>query len=254
VNGWTGDGIEAKPGCWRIYITDNVITVGDGNNGAALGLLFMGGSNVPPAWWDIDAEVWVEGNRIYDYSLTETNGNTSWLVYFGRSGVRMANNMFWSYADPAGNGVHRARMEPGTNATQAEAYWRLDPTWVVNSLCWSDEQAFLSAGYGSPLIGNFPAAVLATFDLRNNLVRRTSPGTGELDATSTDFVGTVPAIGVVGAADAGGGPGSAFELDAGSDLIGVGTSIADLTLLFEADIFNRPIPASGLNPGPFQEG
>jgi hypothetical protein len=76
---------------------------------------------------------------------------------------------------------------------------------------------------------------------------------GDLDAAASDFVGTVPAIGVVGAADTGAGPGSAFELDSGSSLVGAGADITDITFLIDRDIFNRPFTSkTDPNPGAFQ--
>jgi hypothetical protein len=48
------------------------------------------------------------------------------------------------------------------------------------------------------------------------------------------------------------GPGSAFDLDPTSPLVGSGSTIADLDLYIDADISRRPIPVATPNPGPFQ--
>jgi hypothetical protein len=254
VTDWTSDGIDCKPGCSRIYLTDNAFHTGHAEAGAPLGILYVGaGIDTRPALWDEDAQIWIEGNRVYDSDLTNTDASSVHIMgYLGLSGIRIANNIFWAHPQTGTHATWRARMEHGTNDTNALSEYRADPTWIINNTCWGDD-SFENAGYGVPFVGTIPAGV--TFDLRNNIVDDASPATGEVDAAGSDFVGTVPAIGVAGDADDGGGPGSAFDLDPGSSLVAAGEDISDITFLIDRDIFNREFSSKTTpNPGAFQPG
>lgn len=249
---WKADGIDCKPGCHRIRFTDNEIHTGHAVFGSPMGMLYVDASiDDRPAAFDFDPEIYVEGNRVYDSDLTNPHASSVHIMgYIGLSGVRIANNVMWAKPETGTHAMWRARNEKGTDAATALAEFRNDPTWIVNNTLWGDD-TFENAGYGNPFVGPFPVSI--TFDLRNNICDQASPATGEVDAAASDFVGTVPAIGVAGTADAGDGAGSGFELDPASSLIGAGVSISDLALAINADILDRPIPASSPNPGAFQD-
>jgi len=248
---WTSDGVDLKPGCFRGWITDNDLYIGHAIFGAPLSMLYVASSiDLRPTAWDFDPEIYVEGNRVSDSNVTNTDGSSPNIMgYLGLSGIRAANNVLWAHPQTGSHATWRARNEHGTNDTEALAYYRNDPTWVVNHTAWSDD-SFENAGYGNPLVGAFPGTI--DFDLRNNIVDNGSPATGEVDAAASDFIAPVPAIGAAGIAQwEDYGRGSAFDLDPDSALVGSGVSIADLELAIDADISQRPIPDPP-NPGAFQ--
>ena len=201
--------------------------------------------------FDIDPEVWVEGNRVYDNNITNTEGtSTNIMGYIGLSGIRIANNVMWAKPETGTHPMWRARNELGANDTEALAEFRNDPTWVINNTFWGDD-SFENAGYGSPFVGAFPGTI--TFDLRNNIVDQASPATGEVDAAAADFIATVPAIGAAGDAEwLTYGNGSAFDLALTSALIGAGASITDIDFYIAEDISQRTINRTTPNPGAFQ--
>ncbi|MCP5028565.1 MAG: hypothetical protein GY929_19995 [Actinomycetia bacterium] len=98
----------------------------------------------------------------------------------------------------------------------------------------------------------FPGTI--TFDLRNNICDQASPATGEVDASASDFIATVPAIGVAGDAEWGtDGHGSAFDLALTSTLIGAGEDISDLSFYIDRDISDREFDdKTAPNPGAYQ--
>lgn len=253
-NDWTSDAVETKPGCLRIRWTDNDIHVGHAINGSPFGILYVAVAlDLRPAAFAIDPQIWVEGNRIHDSDLTNVDASSVHIMgYIGLSGCRIANNILW--AKPETGGAHamwRARHEHGANDTEALTAFRNDPTWVINNTSWGDD-TFENAGYGNPFVGAFPGTI--DFDLRNNICDQASPATGEVDASSADFIATVPAIGV--AADAEWltyGHGSAFDLALASALIGAGADISDIGFYIERDISDRAFDdKTKPNPGAFQ--
>lgn len=250
---WTSDGYDTKPGCHRGYETDNTYTEGFAVSGAPFQLcLVVAANSSRPAWFNFDPEIWVEGNRGWDSNITNTNVSSDNIMgYVGLSGIRIANCVSWANPQTATHSHWRFRNFKGTNDTEAIAEFRTDPTWVVNCTTWGDDSVEL-AGYGATPTA-FPTAILNAITLRNNIVDQATPATGEVDASASDFVATVPAIGVAGDAEwETYGPGSAFDLDPGSALVRSGASIADIDLLIDRDISNRPIPDPLPNPGAFQ--
>ena len=250
---WTSDAVDVKPGCSRVFVTDNDLYIGHAVSGAPLSILYCTASiGARPSWYDIDPEIYVESNRVHDNDLTNTDASSAEIMgYLGLSGIRVGFNVLWSWPQGGTDPCWRARMEIGTNDTEAENYYRTDPTWIVNNTCWGDD-SFDPAGYGSPLT-TWPAAVLAIFDLRNNIVDQASPATGEVDAAASDFIATVPAIGVAGTAEwLTYGRGSAFDLDPDSALVAAGEDISDLEFAIEKDIAGRDINKTTPNPGAFQ--
>jgi len=251
---WSADGIDVKPGTERAYIYDNDFHVGHAVSGAPLGICYVAsGIDNRPAWFiGVDPQIWVWANRVHDSNLTNTDGSSVNIMgYIGLSGIRFGFNVAYSHPQSGAHATFRARIEKGTNDTDILTEYGTSPTWVINNTCWGDDSVDL-AGYGSPFVGTFPAAITNAFVLRNNIVDNASPATGEVDASASDFVGTVPAIGAVGDADAGGGHGSAFDLDPASSLVGAGASIADLSLFMAVDIYGRTIDTADPSPGAFQ--
>ena len=249
---WTADGIDVKPGCHRIHLTDNEIYVGHAVSGAPLSILYVAVSiDDRPSAFDFDPEIWIEGNRVWDNDVTNTNGSSAHIMgYIGLSGIRIANNVFWAHPQSGAHATWRARNEKGTNDAEALAEYRADPTWVVNNTCWGND-TFENAGYGNPYVGPFPGSI--TFDLRNNICNNSTPASGEVDADAADFVATVPAIGAAGDAEWDSyGYGSAFDLDPDSELVAAGDDISDVPLLIEADISQRDIDTAAPNPGAYQ--
>lgn len=236
---------EAKPACRRIRFHDNVAVRNRGQLGAPFELCYHG--TVRPAFFaGIDPEIYCEANRIYDFNITETGASRNQVILVGLAGCRVANNIYWSGRNAAG------LSGPGDNFygvlvfTEATAASFGDattiPTWVVNNLFWS--RGILNQGASD-------ASSIPGIDARNNIVP-SGYSDGTHTATSGDFVGPVPAVGALSTADAGLGPGSGWQLDPDSDLIGDGDSISDLALAIDADVLGRPIPTSSPNPGPFQ--
>jgi hypothetical protein len=222
-----------------------VAVAGRGRLGAAFELCYQG-SGIPsrPAWVPADVRIFVEGNRVYDYNVSETNGQTRNQAFLlGMAGVRLANNMLWSARDSSYTGLTNLRAvlvqtektltDFGSTATA--------PTWVVNN-------NFQCALLSNPGAGGTPITGIV---LRNNIVPSGYAGGTHL-ADAADYLGATPAPGALSPAIRDGlGEGSAFDLRSTSDLVADGVSIADLDLLIDADIAGRPIPATP-NPGPFQ--
>ena len=256
VTGWTSDAIDVKPGCHRVYITDNELHTGHAINGSPMHLLYVASSiDDRPAAFDFDPQIWVEGNRVYDNDITDANASSVHIMgYVGLSGIRIANNVFWAHPTTATHATWRFRNEKGANDTEALAEFRADPTWIVNNTCWNDDIVD-EGGYGAGATA-WPSTVTDTWDFRNNIREDSGSGTthGDVEADSTDFIATVPAIGAAGDAEWDSyGKGSAFDLDPDSDLVASGESISDLTLFINKDISNRDIPTSNPNPGAFQQ-
>lgn len=244
------NGYEAKPGCRRIYFTDNVAYLGRGQNGAPFELCYQfSGLDTRPAWMnDIDGsgsgdiQIYVEGNRVYDYNITETGTSRNQAFLLGMAGVRIANNLLWSWRNAAGlsgtgDDFYAVLVQTEKTATDfGDA--TVIPTWVVNN------------NFQSRLLTNLSG--ISGIITRNNITPTGYSG-GSHNATSADYVATTPAVGSLGTAENGtAGPGSAFELKSTSALLNAGTSIADLGLYINADLFQRPIPSSSPNPGPYQ--
>ena len=253
VTDYTSDGIDVKPGAWNIFITDNDIFIGHANSGAAMQIYYVDSSTTDRdgTLFDRDPEIYIEGNRVWDLDTTNVDaGSVHYMLQFSVSGIRCANNVFWAWPQTGTHPAVRARTEAGANDTEAIAEWRTDPTWFVNNTFWCDD-TFQSAGYGAGPTA-FPSTITDTFDLRNNLCDQASPADGEVDAAATDFIATVPAIGVAGDAEwSTYGKGSAFDLATPSIHSGTGESVSDLSFYIAADIAGRTIPNPPA-PGAFQ--
>ena len=88
-------------------------------------------------------------------------------------------------------------------------------------------------------------------DSRNNLGYTLTTNV-EFTATASDFEGAIPPLADADDADAGDGPGSAFDMTSTSSLVGAGSSVADLDLYINnRDISQRTVPSTP-NPGSFQ--
>lgn len=246
VLNYKANAYEAKPGCHRCYFTDNLAVAGRGRFGAAFELCYQGAFlDNRPAWFPADAEIWVEGNRVYDYNITETNGSTRNQVFLlGIAGVRIANNLLWSARDSTYTGFTNLDavliQSEKPLATFGDA--TTVPTWVVNNNFQCDGFVNLGASGGG---------VISGIIFRNNIVPTGRTG-GTHTANDAQYIAPTPAPGVLGVAEwETYGAGSAFDLDPGSGLVGAGVTVADLALAIDADISGRPIPPIP-NPGPFQ--
>jgi len=250
VSDMTAEAFAAQPGCSNIYWTDNEASIGYAVS-VPVGLCYVAAAyDVRPAFFDADPNIWFEGNRVYNMNVTSASGSAVDIMgYIGLSGMRIANNIFWTWPQTGTHAAWRARNEHGTNDTEALTYFRNDPTWVINNTLWGDD-SFENAGYGaSPTV--FPGTI--DFDLRNNIVDQASPATGEVDAAAADFIDTVPAVGVAGTAEwETYGLGSAFDLALTSTLIVSGADISDVSFLISDDISQRMIDKAAPNPGAFQ--
>lgn len=258
VTDWTSDGLDLKPGCQRIYITDNEFHTGHAVQGSPMGLLYVasGIDDRDGTAFDADPLIYVEGNRVYDSDLTNTNGSSVHIMgYIGLSGIRIKNNVMWAKPETGTHPMWRVRNEKGANDTEALAEFRADPVELINNTLWGDD-ALDNAGYGAgggfPVA--FPSSVTTSWDQRNNIVDQASPATGEVDAAASDFIATVPAIGVAGDAEwSTYGNGSAFDLDPDSALVGAGADVSDVTFLIDRDISDREFDdKTAPNPGAFQ--
>jgi hypothetical protein len=252
VHNYKANAFEAKPGCHRVWFTDNLAVAGRGSNGAAFELCYQfSGVASRPAWMNNldgagspDVRIYVEGNRVYDYNITETGGasrNQAFLL--GMAGVRIANNILWSARDSSYVNVTNLRaVLIQTEKTLADfGDTSTVPTWVVGN-------NWQCSGLSNPGAGGVPIAGVV---FRNNIVP-TGYANGTHTADGSDYIAPTPVPGVLDVAEwETYGPGSAFDLNPGSDLVGAGTSIADLDLAIDADISGRPIPSTP-NPGPFQ--
>jgi hypothetical protein len=253
VRQYRANGIEVKPGCHHIWIYDNDIEWGRGQNGAPLELCyqFSGTGTRPAEWNDIDGSgsgdihVYAFFNRIWDFNISETGTTRNQCILLGMAGVRIGFNVVWAVRDSAGlttniAGVLIQSEKPlsdfGDTSTQ--------PTMIINNLLWCNAVSNLGASDG---------AITGVIQ-RNNIVPTGFTG-GQFTADVTDFVGPVPTPGTLtDAQQATGDPGSGFELLETSALWGAGSSLADLILPFSVDPFGRTIPMAGLNPGPFMSG
>jgi hypothetical protein len=252
VLNYKANAYEAKPGCHRVWFTDNVAVAGRGSNGAAFELCYQfSGISPRPAWMNNldgagspDVRIFVEANRVYDYNITETGGATRNQAFLlGMAGVRIANNMLWSARDSSYTGLTNLRAVLVQTEKTLSDFGPVAsaPTWVVNN-------NWQSSGLSNPGAGGSPITGII---FRNNIVP-TGYSDGTHTAGAADYQGATPAPGVLSDADLlGRGPGSAFDLRSDSTLVGTGASIADLDLAIDADLFGRPIPSSP-NPGPFQ--
>ncbi len=254
VTEFTSDALDLKPGCHFGLVSDNAMHGGYASLGAPMSISYVGAViDDRPSWFNFDPLLYVEGNRVWDVDLTSTSASSVHIMaYLGISGIRCFNNLFWAKPETGTHAMFRMRNEKGTNATEALAEFGSDPLVVVNNTLWGDD-TWENAGYGNPFVGTWPSTVTDSWDFRNNICDQASPATGEVDASASDFIATVPAIGVAGEAVwETYGSGSAFDLALDSSLIGSGASIADLTLQIDEDISQRSIDKSAPNPGAFQ--
>lgn len=242
------DYIDIKPGCSTIRILDNTMTQGHFVYGAAIQTLYVNAATAArPAWYDIDPDIVIEGNRIWDGNITNYDAASSnYVVQASLAGVTFANNICWGF--PNGGIGFRLRSERAASESQSSA----GEKWViVNNLFWMDNGL---ANAGAPLSSPSPFNS-AWIDSRNNIGPTGATGV-QATATSADFIDSA-AIPTVDTIDADAewvtyGQGSAFDLDLASTLIGTGVSISDITLLLSEDVSQRAIPASSPDPGPFQ--
>ena len=110
VTGYKANGYECKPGCHHLYWTDNVAIAGRGQLGGAFEMCYQFNGIVSrPAYMnDIegsgtgDIHIYVEGNRVYDFNITETGTSRNHMFILGMAGVRIANNMAWSLRNASG--------------------------------------------------------------------------------------------------------------------------------------------------------
>jgi hypothetical protein len=255
-SGFTSDGIDIKPGCMRWSVTDNVFHAGASHNGAMIQCLYVGESLDARPSWAGNPEGHIEGNRFYNHNITRSQATSSpFVIQVSLAGVTIANNIMWAIANsnpggtPSGTGI-AVRLRTGR--IQAESRVGNEQFVVVNNVMWTGEGVSNGgAGVGGAFTGPFPTAWI---DARNNIGSATTTGVQHQTATSAFIApSAIPAIGTntANAQLGANGVGSAFDLAAGSALVGAGVSIADLDLLIDADVFGRPIPATP-NPGPFQ--
>jgi len=242
VANFKANAYEAKPGCRRIYFTDNVAVAGRMQNGAAFELAYLGTAASRPAWADgVDFEIYCEGNRIYDLNITETGTSRNSFILMGIAGTRVANNLLWSARNAAGlfgtADTFYSVLVGHESLTTDFGDATTIPTWLVNN-------NFQSRGYQDPV--GHTGVVFA-----NNIVPSGYDG-GTSTSTTADFIATVPAVGSNGTAQwLTYGPGSAYDLALTSALIGAGTTVTQ-ALFIDADISQRAIPSTSPNPGPFQ--
>jgi len=99
----TADYIDIKPGCSNIDIIDNVMHSGYFVSGSAMQTLYMfSGIDDRPGWADFDPRIRIEGNRIYDGNVTNSNGSSSnYVVQTSMCGVTFANNLCWGFPNGA---------------------------------------------------------------------------------------------------------------------------------------------------------
>ena len=241
VEDWTADGLDCKPGCYRIDILDNEFERGENHFGAALGLCYVAATiDDRPTWFNFDPEIYAEGNRIWDVNVSNTGGTTApWPVYLGLSGIRFAFNLIWAWQDGSGGTTsHAVRLR----IEKPIAQFGTDPTHVVNNTLWS--------GNGFENVGDNSFTPAPGVVVRNNIVATGKTG-GTHTASVSDFSAAVPGLGAGGDAEwLSYGPGSAFDLDPNSPLHGAGTSISDLTFRTSGDISQRAVPATP-SPGAF---
>ena len=241
------DYFDVKPGCHRIYAYDNTGQLGYFVSGAALQLLYVATSIADrPAWYDFDPEIHIEGWRIWDGNLTNSNGSSSnYLAQASLAGIRFVNNVGWGFN---GGIMFRLRSEKAASQSQSSD----SEQWIVaNNTGWIDVGL---DNVGAPAAS--PTAFSAgLIDARNNLgptggtgFTHTAAGTAFVDPAAIPTVDTVDA-------DAQWltyGPGSAFDLDPDDALVGAGSSISDLTFHVGQDISQRGFPVTSPNPGAFQ--
>lgn len=230
----TADWTDVKPGCQRIYIVDNVFRNGGQVFGSGHSLLYVfAGLAARPSWYDLDPHIHFEGNRTYDISITTNpTGSSGYGMQMSICGVRVANNLFWSNG-LSGSPMIRFRSE----ADVLEARSTANEQWIIwNNTLWH-QLGYQNVGYGTPFIGAFPGTYF-TFD--NNLGPTGATG---VEATTADssFVGPVPAVNVLGTADAGDGVGSAFDWDSTSI---AGTPQSSSELFIPEDIAQRGYPVT----------
>jgi hypothetical protein len=253
--GYTADGIDVKPGCSRLWITDNEFSSGASHFGAGMQILYVGASvDARPTWAQVDPEIFIEGNRMWDHNITKSQATSSpYFIQVSLTGVRIINNIFWAIADsnpsgtPSGTGMAvRLRSEH----VNSESRVGTEKFWIFNNIMWT--------GIGVSN-GGGPAASPVPFDStwidsRNN-IGFTSTSSVQHTATSVDFIDSaaIPAIGSnsVDATWETYERGSAFDLALDSDLVGVGAAITDVDIFIDADISQRAF-GSQVNPGPFQ--
>lgn len=247
------DGLDLKPGCHRYRVLDNRYHGGYCVSGSPMTINYCSSDlDARPGWMPADVEGYLEGNRVWDINLSLTNGSSANIgAYCGLSGQRWANNLFWGIPQTGFTAGIYIRNEKGTDDTTAVATFGTAPTWFVNNLYWGTTGAVVKGGYGVGVGFPDPYPVSVVFTERNNVADNLTGAQAQAD--STDFIATVPAVGAVGdAANGTAGPGSAFQLKSTSALLDTGVSIADLDLYIEADLFQQSIPATGINPGPYQ--
>lgn len=242
----TSDYVDVKPGCHDIWVHDNEESLGAFASGAANQILYVSQDlGARPGWYNFDPNVWFWGNRSWDGNISNPQGTSS--DYFAQSslaGVRLGFNLALGFAN--GGVGHHLRSERAASESQVAG----EKWWTYNNLFWQLDGVING---GAPFAS--PTAFNSTWvDSRNNVGLTATTGV-QFTATADDFVGasSIPAVSSVNPLpDMGQGVGSGFELAIGSDLRGVGASIADLAPYFSQDIFGRPITLAAPSAGPFQ--
>ncbi|MCP3988521.1 MAG: hypothetical protein GY724_05590 [Actinomycetia bacterium] len=184
------EGVDIKPGTRTIEVRDNYIHDLAPISGGAISAHYVNAvANPHPSQLD---SVLIEGNRIWNINLSSTPGSNDWAIWVGHGGVDVIDNVIWGLRDD-----HTSTRAVRVRATQD---FGPHPIRIEDNTFWT------TRGWMAEGTPTGAANVAAATNLG------TEATTSETTVDASAFVGPVPALGVSGSANSGGGPGSAFSL------------------------------------------
>jgi Right handed beta helix region len=182
----TAEGIDIKPGVRHVMVENNQIHDLSPMLGGAISASYVGTAPNPKPGESID--VVLRRNRIWNVNLDGRGGSNDWAIWVGHGGVTVENNFVWGMRGDSGQ----------TRAVRVRSPYDFGsfPIGIVNNIFWT------AAGWvaeGSPSGAGLVRA-------SGNKGPAGRPGI----EVPISQAGGVPALGGGGAADSGGGPGSAL--------------------------------------------
>ncbi|MEM9132555.1 MAG: right-handed parallel beta-helix repeat-containing protein [Actinomycetota bacterium] len=181
------EGVDIKPGVRNILVEGNHIHDLSPISGGAISATYVSVTNNPNP--EIDANIVIKDNRIWNLNLDGRAGSNDWAIWVGHGGVRVEGNVIWGLRN----------IESRARAVRVRAPYAFGPhaVEIVDNTFWT-ATGWLAEGSPDP----------------SGLIQA-SGNKGPSGAAGVENpIGQpsgAPAVGASGTADTGDGPGSAFD-------------------------------------------
>ncbi len=181
------EGIDVKPGVRNILVEGNHIHDLSPISGGAISVTYVSVANNPTP--DVNANIVVKGNRIWNLNLDGRAGSNDWAIWVGHGGVRVEGNVIWGLRN----------IDSRARAVRVRSPFAFGPhaIEIVDNTFWT-ATGWLAEGQPDP----------------SGLIRA-SGNKGPSGAAGVENAipqpSGAPALGGSGTADTGNGPGSAFD-------------------------------------------